>query len=279
MVEAELSRARARGLALHRRVDLLASDVAALELDEAAAPVRVSLVGVAQPTAIAIDGTPARLSIVQGEPFPALAGDARRFAVVESQSCAPLCEWPRARSFEAKRGAFVEALGPAHPASMGDVDGDRVPDFAVELAQIPLCDGCEPARVPEGEDGEALVVVGLESWDGAAFARDLASFEPWYRAGLAEVRADAKALAKTPAKDRKKHCPREVVQDAAIVAVFARVLGVDAKKALAEADAIVAGWDTKACPAMRARRRPWSELRKELGALALPRLARRRPAP
>lgn len=279
-VEAALARARGEGLALGTRDDLPRLEVSALELRKGGEPLRVVLVGVGQPEAIAIDGTPARFfAPILGERFPALRGDGARFAVVEAQLCGAFCEWPRARVFEARAGLFVEGGGPAHPASGADVDGDRVPDFAVELVQIPLCDGCDPVRVPDGEDGEALTVVGLETWDGAAWARDLASFERWYRDGLAEARADAKVLAATPAKERRKRCPREAIQDAAIVAVFARVLGVDAAKALAEADAIVAGWDAKSCPAMRAKRRPWSELRKALADAPLPRLGRKRPTP
>jgi hypothetical protein len=279
-VEAAVASARAEGLALGSRDDFARLEVSALELRRAGEPVRVALVGVAQPIALAIDGTPARfVAPILGERFPALRGDDVRFAVVEAQRCGPFCEWPRARVFEARAGAFVEGVGPSHPASGADVDGDRVPDFAVELVQVPLCEGCDAARVPDGEDGEALVVVGLETWDGTGWARDLASFERWYRDGLAEARADAKALAATPAKERKKRCPREAMQDAALVAVFARVLGVDAAKALAEADAIVAGWDTQACPAMRTKRRPWSELRKALADAPLPRLGRKRASP
>lgn len=280
-VAQELARARADGLALRSRADLAPMEVSVLELGRGEPqPARVSLVGVAQPSAIVIDGTPARaVAPILGAAFPDLRGDGARFAVVEAQRCgAGFCAWPRARVFEARPGVFVEAQGPSHPASLADVDGDRLPDFAVELVQVPLCEGCDPARVPDGEDGEALIVVGLESWEAGAWARDLASFERWYRDGLAEARADAKALAAIKPKERQKRCPRDVIQDAAIVLVFARVLGAPAAKASAEADAIVAGWDAKACPAMRGARRPWGELKKELASAPLPTLTRKRAA-
>jgi hypothetical protein len=280
LVASEVASALASGLPLRTRADLPKLEVSVLELGAGYEPQRVMLVGLAQPASLAIDGTPARfVSPIAGVRFPDLRGDGDLWAVVDAQKCGAICERPRARTFQVRAGAFLEGQGPSYPASMADVDADGVPDFAVELVQIPLCDGCDPARVPDGEDGEALVVVGLESWDGADFARDFASYERWYRDGLADARADAKALAAIKPKERKKHCPREVIQDAALVAVFARVLGDPPAKALAEADAIVAGWDTKACPAMRGRRRPWSELRKELSSAALPKLARKRKKP
>lgn len=278
-VRQELARARSDGLSLRTRADWESLELSVVELGrDGPEPARVSLVGVAQPSAAVVDGTPARfVSPVLGERFPALRGDDARFAIVTAQRCgAGFCEWPRARVFEARPGVFVEAEGPSHPASLADVDGDRVPDFAVELVKVPLCDGCDPARVPDGPDGEALIVVGLETWASGAWVRDLKSYERWYRDGLAEARADAKSLTAIKPKERTKLCPRDVIQDAAIVLVFDRVLGVDAKKATAEADAIVAGWDVKACPAMRGARRPWSELKKDLATASLPSLTRKR---
>jgi hypothetical protein len=256
-----------RGLALVRFVS-------------AAARARVDLVAVDQPTRSIEGDDVRRVPWIDGEVFPDLRGDRAPWAVLSIQSCPkPFCLRPRERAFEATVAGWVESPAPQYPSSLGDVDGDHIPEFATDLVTIPLCDGCDPDRVPDGADGEALYVDGLESWDGKSFTNELASFRPWYERALAEARDDAKALAETKPKERKKACPRDVLQDAALIHVFSRVLGAPTAKADAEADKVMSGWDFKACPKMRGTRKSWPELRALLGAAQLPKLGRARMKP
>ncbi len=269
------------GWVLSRRIDVEGHHAALLVYDPvperagAALSQHFDAVG-ARPGAVPVSGDSGMIDVsrtADGSLLWNLRGDGARFVIVELTPCGANCQIPEPRVLELDAGDGLAAASsaPACPTCISDQDADGIPEFDVALASLEV-GGCP--RVACGPIYALRIdVEGYESWDGAAFARNLASFKPLYERKLDDARVAAKALATSPNKSAV--CPDDALRAAGGLYVYGVLLGERPADAIKHADAAMAGYTTKPCQArfdMFDAPKPWSALRAALLATSLPTL-------
>ncbi|HQY64829.1 MAG TPA: protein kinase [Polyangiaceae bacterium] len=202
-----------------------------------------------------------------------LAGDGRRFVVIEGAAAMP--QTASERTIELVGDTWRESSpAPGWPTRGVDEDGDGVPEIPAHIVGLTIV---QCPRVSCPTYGKGVSVQGIMGWDGAGFAKDLASFVPLYRARLARARADAVTL--RAARIDPSECPTAALDAAARVYVYATLTGVDRAAAMREADDTMARYSLSACKddmTFNDSFKDWQVLRSELWKTPLPSLTRAR---
>lgn len=200
-----------------------------------------------------------------------LAGDGRRFVVVEGAAAMP--GTASERTFELVGDRWREpSPAPQWPTRAADEDGDGVPEIPAHIVALTIV---QCPRVSCPTYGKGVSVEGVMGWDGAGFAKDLASFAPLYRARLARARADAATL--RAARVDPSECPTAALDAAARVYVYATLTGTDRAASMREADNTMARYSLAACKddmTFNDSFKDWQVLRAELWRTPLPALTR-----
>ncbi len=163
---------------------------------------------------------------------------------------------------------------PGWPTRGVDEDGDGVPEIPAHIVGLTIV---QCPRVSCPTYGKGVSVEGIMGWDGARFAKDLASFVPLYRARLARARADAVTL--RAAQVDKSECPTAALDAAARMFVYATLTGEDRAASMREADNTMARYSLSACKddmTFNDTFKDWPVLRVELWKTPLPSLNRAR---
>ena len=208
-----------------------------------------------------------------------LRGDGSTSVVIDLTPCGASCGVAKPLVLELRQDQFVvPASAPECPTCLHDADHDGVPEFEHSLVKLVVAP-C--SRVSCGPSAELRVEVrGLESWDGAKYAQDLASFQPLYFELLKQTRSEEEGVRRAGGK--AKICPLGALEVAAELVVYSRLIGESRRDALAQADEVMRGYDTGPCAKeydLLAPPKAWGELRQELEAVEVPTLGRSVPRP
>lgn len=201
-----------------------------------------------------------------------LRGDGSKSVVIHLTPCGANCGVAKPLVLELAGNAFKPAsAAPECPTCLRDDDKDGVPELELRLASLTIAP-C--SRASCGPSSALLVEVrGVERWNGSRYARDLALLAPLYAERRKAAQKDAETVKKTGQKS--KVCPLNALSVAARLYVYSRLTGESQGDALARADEVMRGWDTRPCATeydLLAPPKRWPELRQELEALPLPRL-------
>ncbi len=201
-----------------------------------------------------------------------LRGDGSKSVVIHLTPCGANCGVAKPLVIDlVEHGFKLASTAPECPTCLRDEDADGVPEFEVRLGALSIAP-C--SRVSCGPSSALLVEVrGLERWDGARYARDLALLTPLYAERLRRTQLDADVVRKSSSKSRV--CPLNALSVATRLYVYSRLGGESRADALDRADRLMRGWDTLPCSTefdLLAPPKRWRELQKELEALPVPTL-------
>ncbi len=201
-----------------------------------------------------------------------LRGDGSRSVIIHLTPCGANCGVAKPLVLELDGNAFkAAAVAPECPTCLRDDDKDGVPELELRLASLTIAP-C--SRASCGPSSALLVEVrGVERWNGARYAKDLAVLAPLYAERRKAAQKDAATVKRTG--NRSRICPLNALSVAARLYVYSRLTGESRGDALVRADEVMRGWDTKACSTeydLLAPPKRWEELKKELEALSLPTL-------